>query len=58
MTAREIEARYLISIATLARWRAAGVGPAWRRVGGRIRHDTASVADYFGAPAGKEEAAR
>jgi excisionase family DNA binding protein len=35
MTRREVAAYLRVSVPTLERWAAQGIGPRWRRVGGR-----------------------
>lgn len=35
------------SVSTLKRWRAAGTGPPWRRLGGRVRYPASAVEAYI-----------
>lgn len=47
LTTREAADLLRVHTKTLARWRAAGTGPAWVRVEGRILYPATDVHDYL-----------
>ena len=46
LTPRELGARWRISVRSLERWRAAGTGPAWIRLCGRVVYQLRDVQAY------------
>lgn len=46
-TEKELAAVLKVSIPTLKRWRASGIGPAWLRIGTRIRYPQGAVAVWI-----------
>lgn len=52
MTPHQVEQKYGVSVAELARWRRAGIGPEYFRPAARpIRYDVGDVDDWFNDPA-------
>lgn len=47
LTTRQLACRLSFSTRTLERWRAAGTGPPWHRVGRHIRYDLAEVDQWI-----------
>ena len=43
LSAQEVAQRWSVSVRTLERWRAAGSGPAWLRLGSGVRYRLADV---------------
>ena len=46
LTERELATHWRVAPRTLQRWREAGTGPAWLRIGGRILYDRDDVLAY------------
>lgn len=49
ITPRELARRLNLSVSTLAKWRCYGCGPAYRKIGNRIRYDEDDVAVWLRA---------
>lgn len=47
MTAQEVADVLGLSIGTLANWRSLGMGPAYVKLGGRVRYRVSSVNTWF-----------
>ncbi len=47
ITPRELAQRLNLSVSTLAKWRCYGHGPAYRKIGNRIRYDEDEVAAWL-----------
>lgn len=48
-TPEEVADRLVVSAKTLANWRSSGVGPAYARIGGRVRYRDADIAAWIDA---------
>jgi predicted site-specific integrase-resolvase len=49
VTAAEVSAALKVAVKTLSNWRGQGKGPAWSKVGGRVRYQWADVTAYIAA---------
>ncbi|MBM1220986.1 helix-turn-helix domain-containing protein [Ponticoccus sp. SC2-23] len=49
LTERELARHWRISQRTLQRWREAGAGPSWYRIGGRVLYGRNDVRDFENA---------
>ena len=48
-TPAEVAERFVVAEKTLANWRSAGVGPAYARIGGRVRYREADLQAWVDA---------
>lgn len=46
MTTEEVEQAYGIAAKTLANWRSQGRGPAYHKLGGKVRYKISDVEDW------------
>jgi len=46
LTAEELAERWVVAVRTLERWRNAGKGPVWLKIGGQIRYRLVDVLAY------------
>jgi hypothetical protein len=44
----ELASRWRMSVRTLQRWRRAGSGPPWLKIGGRVVYDLADIRAFEG----------
>jgi hypothetical protein len=46
---RDVAEQLAVEVSTLRRWRWAGIGPRFRKIGAAVRYHPADVADYVRA---------
>lgn len=54
-TPEEVSKLLAISIQTLANWRCQGIGPAFVKVGSRVRYSEAALNEYLEKPVDKNQ---